>query len=303
MATVQLTPVGVGIRHVLIATDFSPCSSAALDFGLRVAKDSKANASVVFVLPSDQFLLSGPEVYGAARDAARRDLQELQAELNRTHAYVEGEDYHCFLLEGDVVEAVLDFARKNGIDLIVVGTHGRSGLPKALLGSVAERIFRHAPVPVLTLGPGLRHRALHAAPKQILVAADFTPASRRAVGYASRLAREHNSHLTLLHVLAPKQLEHVPDRAVVEHSIQVRLKELLGGGAEGVQCSVRTEVGSVTPTVLECANEIAADLLVLGVRASSGVLDRLVIPHAYEIVRDAPCPVLTLREEPVDADL
>ena len=74
MPTAQLTPIGVGIHNVLIATDFSSYSNQALDFGLKLAKGYKAPAYVVFVVPSDQFILAGPEAYVAAKEAARRDL-------------------------------------------------------------------------------------------------------------------------------------------------------------------------------------------------------------------------------------
>ncbi len=151
MVTAQLTPVGVGIHHVLIATDFSTYSNTALKFGLQLARSYSATAHVVFVVPSDEFLIAGPEAYVAAKDAATRDLDELKAELQSKHSYVEGRDYHLCLLEGDVAQTVLDFARNKHIDLIVLGTHGRSGLGKALMGSVAERVFRQSPVPVLTL--------------------------------------------------------------------------------------------------------------------------------------------------------
>jgi len=303
MATAQLTPVGVGIRNVLIATDFSRCSNSALHFGLRLAKSYQATSHIVFVIPNDQYLLAGPEAYVAARDVARRDLQELEAELRRAHSCVEGDDYHLYLLEGPIADAILDFARQKQIDLIVLGTHGRGGLQKALLGSVAERVFRHSPVPVLTLGPGfqLPGPADHA--HEILVAADFTPASLRAVSYAAALAREHHSHLTLLHVLDTKHLQQVPDRAAVKRGIEKRLEEMLGRQAEGLHCSLRVEIGQTTRKVLDVAREQAADLLVLGVRPSSGVLDRLAIPRAYELVRDSPCPVLTLRETKATSQL
>jgi len=301
MATAQLAPVGVGIRNVLIATDFSRHSNTAMNFGLRLAKGYHANAYIVFVVPNDQYLLAGPEAYVAARDAAQRDLEELQAELTRSHRYSEG-NYHLYLLEGEIVRAILDFAQQKEIDLIVLGTHGRGGLQKAMLGSVAERVFRHSLVPVLTLGPAVCVTGLHDRPREIVVAADFTPASRQAIHYAVRLAREHGSHLTLLHVLDPRQLQHVPDRAAVEHGLEMRLAEIVGREAEGLPCSIRIEAGGVVQMIRERAREQAADLLVLGVRPSVGVLDRLMFPHAYEIVRDAPCPVLTLREARPNCD-
>jgi len=242
-------------------------------------------------------MLAGPEVYVSARDAAGRDLQKLKAELERTYSYQEGSDYEVCLLEGEIAQAILDFARDRCVDLIVVGTHGRGALPKVLLGSVAEQVFRNALVPVLTLGPELCGWALRDEPKVILVPTDFTPASRRAVQHALALAQQHNSQLTLLHVIDPKRLQHLPDPAAVERGIQARMAELLGREAENPRCSIRIVVGRVSQIILQTAIEQAADLLVMGVRPSSGVLDRLMIPHAYDVVRHSPCPVLTIREQ------
>ncbi len=295
MATAQLTPVGVGIRNVLIATDFSRCSNAAFHYGLQLSKSYDATAHIVFVLPNDPYLLAGPEAYVAAREAARRDLEELEREIKCKPGAIPYDNYHLFLLDGDVADSILTFTRQKKIDLIVLGTHGRGVLPKALLGSVAERIFRHSPVPVMTMGPAVCHGAKAYEPHTIVVAADFTPASRRAVHFAATLAREHRSKLTLAHVLDPKHSQPGAARAAVHQVAENRLKEMLGPDIDGVDWSVRIKPGGITPTILQIAQEEAADILVLGVRASSGVLDRLVIPHAYEIVCGSPCPVLTLR--------
>ena len=93
MATAQLTPIGVGIHNVLIATDFSHCSNQALDVGLKLGKSYKAQTYVVFVVPSDEFMLAGPEAYVAAKEAARRDLENLKVELRNTHSCIQGKDY------------------------------------------------------------------------------------------------------------------------------------------------------------------------------------------------------------------
>ena len=153
MVAAQVTPNAVGIHNLLIAIDFSRCSNLVLQHGLALAKEYNANAQVVFVLPTNEFLVAGPDAFVAARDAACRDLNELKTELKVAYGYEEGKDYHLFLLEGDVAQCVLDFADKKHIDLFVLGTHGRGGLGKALMGSVAEKVFRRSPVPVLTIGP------------------------------------------------------------------------------------------------------------------------------------------------------
>ncbi len=295
MLTAQLNPVGVGIHHVLIATDFSRCSSVAVNLGLELAHEYHAKASVVFVLPSDNFLLAGPDAYLAAKDAARRDLLQLKSELRQTYSYIEGEDYHLLLMEGEAAQSILDCALENKADMIVVGTHGRSGLGKILMGSVAERVFRQSPAPVMTVGPHLHHPGRGFAPRNILLAADFTPASQCATRYAGSLARERDAKLTMLHVLNPDELSGVADRAEVMQGIERKLAALIGQEAEGLQLCCRVEVGKVVPTILRTEAEIDADLLVMGVRSPLGLLDRLMWPNAYEIVREAACPVLTVR--------
>ena len=297
MATAQLTPVGVGIHNVLIATDFSRCSTMALSFGLELAHGYQANAYVVFVVPTDQFMVAGADAYEAAKDVARRDLMELKQEFRKKHSYLEGEDYHLFLLEGEVAESILDFARQKEIDVIVVGTHGRGGLGRALMGSVAERVFRLSPVPVLTLGPHLQRIARAGAPRNILVPVDFSPASERAAHYAIAMAREHSAALTMLHVIERWPTQVQADRTRVTQALREKVEDLIADEVTGLRCNVRIEVGRVVETVLYTANGIEADLVVLGVRPRTGLLNRLMWPHAYEIVREAACPVLTVRGE------
>ncbi len=296
MATAQLTPVGVGIHNVLIATDFSRCSSLALSFGLELAHGYQADAYVAFVLPTDQFMVAGPDAYEAAKDVAHRDLLELKQELRRKHSYIEGADYHLFLLEGEVAQSILDFAGQKEIDVIVVGTHGRGGLGRALMGSVAESVFRQSPVPVLTLGPHLQRIARAGAPRNILVPVDFTPASERAAHHAVAMAREHNAALTMLHVIERLPTQ-AADRARVMQALREKVEDLVAEEVRGLRCNVRLEVGQVVETVLYTANGIEADLVVMGVRPRTGLLNRLMWPHAYEIVREAACPVLTVRGE------
>jgi nucleotide-binding universal stress UspA family protein len=290
MVAAQVTPIAVGIHNLLIAIDFSRCSNLVLQHGLALAKEYNAQAQVVFVLPTNEFLVAGPDAFVAAREAACRDLNELKTELKLAYGYEEGKDYHLFLLEGDVAQCVLEFADKKQIDLIVLGTHGRGGLGKALMGSVAEKVFRRSPVPVLTIGPCHRGSSQRNEPKNILAATDFTPASERALRYAAALARRHKATLTVLHVLKRSAAE----AAVAE--VKTKLAAVLGSEAGEAKISFRVDVGPVVPTILHVATEIGADLLVVGVRPSLGVLDRLTWPHAYEIVRESACPVLTFRK-------
>src|SRR5271157_5610792 len=108
---------------------------------------------------------------------------------------------HKELIEqGEIPEVISKLVRKHGIDLIVVGTGGRKGLGKLLLGSVAEEIFRHAACPVLTMGPHATGWEIDGNLRHILLATDFGAESVHGLPYAISLAEENRARLTLLHV-------------------------------------------------------------------------------------------------------
>jgi nucleotide-binding universal stress UspA family protein len=295
MATAQLTPVGVGIHNVLIATDFSHHSDIALRFGLSLAHLYGAQAEIVYVLPTDEYVLSGPEGLHAAHEAARRDLLDFKSRLHNPGSAGEHADCHVSMLEGPVAECLLQCAYERQVNLIVLGTHGRGGIGKVFLGSVAEKVFRHSPIPVLTVGPNIRHRRDINRTHHILAPCDLTPRSHPAVEYACDLAEEHNSELTVLHVVDRLAEVTKLDPEKVRTEIQERLANLLGRHTAHVGARYRVEFGNVPSAILRVAAEISSDFIVLGVRRSSGALDRLMWPIAYELVRAATCPVLTIR--------
>jgi nucleotide-binding universal stress UspA family protein len=303
MVAAPLIPVGVGIHNVLIATDFSQHSDIALHFGLSLAQLYGARVEIVYVLPTDEYVLSGPEALYAASEAARRDLLDFKSRLHKLGSAGEYADCQVRMLEGPVAESLLQWAGERKADLIVVGTHGRGGLGKVILGSVAENIFRHSPIPVLTVGPGIqRHRGISHI-HHILAPTDLTSGSHPALEYACTLAQEHNSQLTVLHVVEHAAEVTSLDPQRVKERIRERMVELVGQLAGRVLAGridvcYRVEFGSVAPAILRVAAEIDSDFILAGVRRSSGVLDRFLWPIAYELVRSAPCPVLTIRSGP-----
>jgi nucleotide-binding universal stress UspA family protein len=141
MATAQRSSIGVGIKNVLIATDFSHHSDIALRYGLEFAHLSGAQAEIVYVVPTDEFALAGPEGLHAAREAARRDLLEFKLRLRQTGTLIDKVDYRLTMLEGPVADCLLQCAREKKVDLLVVGTHGRRGLGKFVLGWWRRRSF------------------------------------------------------------------------------------------------------------------------------------------------------------------
>src|SRR5215471_1293448 len=188
MATAQTIHSCVGIRHILIATDLSHTSDSVLGYGLDFAHLCGAQAEIAYVLPPQQYALADPDGMVVCREAARRDLRNLQARLHHELPDDEESEYKIAMLEGTAAETLLQEAKTGRSDLIVVGTHGRGGLGKVLLGSVAAKVFRHSLVPVLTIGPNLHHQRSMREIRQIVAPCDLTPRSHPAVHFACELA-------------------------------------------------------------------------------------------------------------------
>ena len=133
------------IEHVLIATDFGPVSERALDTGLTLASHFGAKVTVVHALEVPAYAYPFP-IPEEVRQAVRTSLD---AAIATAQARVPG--VNGVLREGVAWEAIVSVAKDVGADLVVIGSHGRRGLPRWLLGSVAERVVRRCPIPVLTV--------------------------------------------------------------------------------------------------------------------------------------------------------
>jgi nucleotide-binding universal stress UspA family protein len=234
---------------------------------------------------------------------------EARVKLDQICARVEGIEHHNYVRHGQVWKNLAGIIEEGEIDLIVVGTHGRSGLGKLLLGSVAEDILRHAPCPVLTVGPKVSGRAkLPAFPchgrdlapvelelQEILFATDFAQHSLHVAQEAIALAEEFRSRLTLLHVIEDySRLGTRPE--LMEDSIG-RLKSLIPSH-HALQYAPETilEFGAAADCILKVAADREVDMIVLGARASApGQSTHLPWSTAHHVIAQAHCPVLTLR--------
>jgi nucleotide-binding universal stress UspA family protein len=287
----------IQLKNILFATDFSRASRAAVPFAAELAKRYGAKLYALHVKPPAVNPMTPPETWRGLEEAARIEGEQQRQELCKSFAGIQAE---ILIQEGDLWSNLAVAIEGNKIDLIVMGTRGRSGVVKFLLGSVAEEIFRQAPCPVLTVGP---HSP--AEPKRggefsrILFATDFSPESVAAAPYAISLAQEYQTYLTLLHVLAePKAGDLVHPSELTTSSTQL-LRNLVPPGAE-LWCVPEyvVERGAAAEKILEVAAQSKADLIVLGVRQPSGfpgAATHLPIAIAHKVVSHAACPVLTVR--------
>jgi len=287
----------ISLKNILYATDFSPAAEMALPYVRGLAQRYGGTVHALHIRSFAPYPIIGPEampvVIEAAEQQAELDAQQLDATfLDLPHkVYVE---------RGDIWPVMNDLIRQANIDLIVLGTRGRTGVGRALLGSVTEEILRLAPCPVLTVGPYVsKYTERRLEMKEILFATDFSPESLEAVPYAVSLAQEHQARLTLLHVIPePEAGELVHPQNYMDSTMRL-LRRLVTPGAEA-WCEPRcvVERGDAAQKILETATACGSDLIVIGVRGTRGheLASTHMLPStAHTVVTQAQCPVLTVR--------
>ena len=292
----SLVATPITMRSVLYLTDFSSSSEAALPLAVGIARKYVGSVEVLHVLT--------PVIPESCPDALKADEELAEAEMQKIRSNIVGVACQTTMARGMVLwEAIERTIWEHHIDLIVIGTHGRTGLPKLLLGSVAEEVFRRSTVPVLTVGPGFRKGgADDARIDRVLFATDFGSESEAATPYALSLVQQNHAHLVLIHVMR-KTAAGDPD-SVSKYEASVaevigRLRQIAPSGAELYNpAEVVVEYGEAADRIVEAARERRADLIVLGVRSAAGHLGaatHLGRATAHTIVTHATCPVLTVR--------
>jgi len=284
----------LSLKNILFPTDFSEASFVAAPFAQAWMEMYGAKLWVTHLLapePRGQIVL---DPLPSENDRAWEEAEGRLASFAHDPS-LDGTSCHTLLERGDVAAVIPDMIQEHAIDLVVVGTHGRRGVSKLVHGSQAEKIYRSAPCPVLTVGPFVRPTAQPRKIERILFPVDLKENPEPALGYAMSLADERRASLMLLHAdpLVPWQY-----RSSVE---QVIMRELAGLVPKGTLSSsephsmIRWEYPA--EAILSTAEERGIDLIVMGVhKGRLGSLSaHLPWPVASEVVSRAPCPVLTLR--------
>jgi nucleotide-binding universal stress UspA family protein len=298
MRTVE-TGKRISLTNVLFATDFSPCANAALPYAMSVARQFGATLHAAHVMPTvAEMLLMSPESWPTLAEQEARRAQTYFKELGKQ---MQDLPHEVLLPRGKVGAALAQLIEERKIDLLVLGTHGREGFSKLILGSIAEEVFRRTACPVLSIGPNVPARIGAIEFQHILFATDFSADSLAALPYAVSMAEEDQAQLLLLHVVEDPAAA-IPDREEVKATLIRRLKGLVPREAETwchVECLLEFGRHFAPPAdrILEVANERAADLIVLGVRPVRGKLG--FVTHqastTAQILTQSACPVLTVR--------
>jgi len=303
------------IKRILCPIDFSDHSRHALDHAVAIARWYESTITLLHVcaaIPVAAYAPGTPVLPSAVLTEADRD--ELRASMKR-FAVDEGAGalpVEMEVIEGNTVAEILLAAERLKSDLLVMGTHGRSGFERLVLGSATEKVLRKAACPVLSVPRGATD-AVSAVPvvfTDILCAVDFSDCSMHALKYATSMAQESDARLTVLHVVEP--MPEWPPRAAgevevwserfndyiaeVEEDRRTRLAAAVPGSARAY-CTVETEMATGTPyrEILRVAEKRSSDLIVIGIHGRNPVDILFFGSTAQHVVRQAACPVLTLR--------
>ena len=283
------------LSHILLPVDFSERAAGAARYATSLARHFHSALTLLHVIPPVQYGLASIEVGGPALAELYQDLTEQSTrELESFLPPVSGLEMRRVVLEGDPAARIVEYAHGNGIDLIVMPTHGYGPFRRFILGSNTAKVLHDADCPVWT-GIHMQEAPASDAPiRSVLCAVDLGPQSAKTLQWAGWLAREWGASLTLLHATAAAA---APDPSTAEHSRQITeaVEEELAHLQQAAGTNARTVVRSGEPASAICAaaESMGAGVLVIGRGSAAGVFGRL-RTNAYAIIRQSPCPVVSV---------
>jgi len=296
------------IKKILFPTDFSRCSDQALIHALSLAERYGATLLIVHVLLPLEY-----DPYDLGHHLP--DLETLQNEIDRlsscqVKSVIERRSYRDITIEQSAIRGIsaaptiLEHAADRGIDLIVMGTHGRRGINHFILGSVAEEVVRFAPCPVITVREK-KHQAANTVFRQILVPIDFSEFSRDAISHAKYLANEFGATVRILHIV--EEVIHPSFYVTGQTSLTAwypeveatTLKEMkrIAEEAPGPQVPLEFHIkeGRAAVDIIGFVKKNEIDLIVMASHGLTGIEHLLLGSVTEKVVRMSPCPLLTLK--------
>lgn len=278
-----------------------------LTYAAALADWYEASLTILHVVPTfEPMQVRGGTIGGIPQLLYPPSRDEIMEELRQAvgNAGVNGGRAVLKLEAGDAVRTVIDQAVELPADILVMGTHGRSGFERFMVGSVTEKVLRKAPCQVLTVPP----HAPAALPaevrfKKVLCPMDFSPPSMQALGFALDLARQADGTVTVLHAI-----EWLAEEGPEAHAhVSEYRQRLIDDARERIQALVADEprtwaeikdvvvFGRAHREVLRYASETQPDLIVMGAQGRGGIGLALFGSTTQEVVRSAPCAVLSVR--------
>ena len=295
--TVAETSTSIDISNILLATDFSETSEAALVYAGAVARQCGAVLHVAHVIAPDLLSLIAPNARASSLKEQWRQAETRMGDLRRADELF-GTEYRPIISEGSVGAVLSNLVRERAIDLVVVGTRGHTGMKKLFLGSVAEEILGLVPCPLLTVGSkGPRQEPGVTQFHSIVAAIDFSAESMAAAKYAISLAQTLPASLALLHVVEMVTPRSADDKLRLEKPFLKKLRRLIQEGQQfprRIECMV--EFGDPSTVILNTVTDRQSDLIVVGARRAEAFAAHLPRSTAHRVTSEARCPVLTVRD-------
>ncbi|HUI44330.1 MAG TPA: universal stress protein [Terriglobia bacterium] len=287
---------------ILCPVDFSEVSLRACEYAYSLARHYGAKLyfqSVIEPLTATYPYYYVPEqinlIYSDLAAQAEQQLRDLvwKQGFGSVHPGLVAQ-------QGPLAQSILAFAEAHKVDLIVMGTHGRGGLDRLMIGSVTEKVLRRSACPVLAVRKPAHDFVSHGKDQEpvtlhkILFCTDFSDAAGKSLAQALSLAMEYNAELTLIHVL-----EHPDTSEILQERTAAAMRELEKSIPADARnwCNVRklVRVGKPYQEICQVALEDQIDLIVLGVRGRNAVDLAIFGSTTHRVLQLGPCPVLTVR--------
>jgi nucleotide-binding universal stress UspA family protein len=288
-------------ERILCPVDFSDYSAKAYEYAQSLARHYGAELTLQHVIqplaaayPYYAFPDAENEIQWRLEEGAEKELKNLVK--SRTW---DGVQPNLVIERGPIAETILCFANRRAADMIVMGTHGRTGFDRITMGSVTEKVLRKAHCPALVIRKPEHDFISGAADgdpvrlKKILLCTDFSDDANRAMGHAVSMATEYDAELTLLHVIEEPPFP--AERPTASTNFERRLLEALPQDFQAT-FKVKTAILRGVPykEIIHLAGEERNDLIVMGVRGRNALDLALFGSTTHRVIRLGPCPVLTV---------
>ena len=298
-------------RNILLPTDFSPCANAALHQAVTIAERFQGTVTMLHVVAIHE---SDPSTVKALIAASSLSYDKIITTAEEMLHTKDGMIETPVLIERVLLRGIsptseiLSYAAEHHPDLIVMGTHGRTGIRRLIMGSVAEKIIRLSESPVMTVRCGSDGKPQgYPNYRSILLPVDFSKASTNALWTASEIARKYGSILTLLHVTeAPEFTGYLEsDDLDNEELSNIRIEEaennladlLSEAPLDGIEVYTRVIFGRPGRKIVEFAHKEDIDLIIIPSHGKSGFEKLLMGSNVNKVVHRADIPVLVLKEK------
>lgn len=278
----------LNIRNILIAYDLRDATLPALRYAALLAGRFAAKVTIIYADMSTYPI----DLYEAAYAVpTKEEVEQLRRDLEtKARANLQGVPFEIHIESGSPTPMIVKAARDYDADLIIAGTHARTGIRRAFIGSIAEEVLHDAAQPVLTVGPDLRTEPR--APKRIVCPITFTDNARESLVYAAQFAAAFGAELIAVHVVeSADRMKAAAEESLAKSWIPLEVQKL---------CTFRTVIahGDIAERVLACADDFEADLLVIAAERKAFRNTTVIGPNAERFVRFATCPVLTISQVP-----